>query len=131
VVALRSHSRERLAYADEPTLAQRVALTRMYDIETVKSRCPFAINFDKIDRDLSKIGISIADYCPNGRFNKYSSPSLNETLPRMLVIDPAKMCTEAFNLYGPNGSDYKDWLKKSPQIYGRNLCNDLELFEEK
>jgi hypothetical protein len=68
------------AFADEPTLAQRIALTRMYDIETVKAHCPFAINFDKIDRDLSKFCMSIADYCPDGRFNEYGSPSLNEAL---------------------------------------------------
>ena len=104
------------AFADEPTLAQRIALTRMYDIETVKAHCPFAINFDKIDRDLSKIGMSIADYCPDGRFNEYGSPSLNETLSTMvkrITSDPAKMCAEAFGLYGPDGSEYKDWLKKS------------------
>jgi hypothetical protein len=104
------------AFADEPTLAQRTALSRMYDIESVKAHCPFAINFDKIDRDLSKIGMSIADYCPDGRFNQYASPSLNETLPRMMKRiggDSAKMCAEAFRLYGPDGSEYKDWLKKS------------------
>ena len=31
----------------------------MYDIETIKAHCPFAVNFDKIDRDLSKIGMSM------------------------------------------------------------------------
>jgi hypothetical protein len=104
------------AFAEEPTLAERIALSRMYDIETVKAHCPFDINFDKIDRDLSKIGMSIADYCPDGRFNEYASPSLNETLSRMVKrigSDPAKMCAEAFRLYGPDGSEYKDWLKKS------------------
>jgi hypothetical protein len=88
----------------------------MYDIETVKAHCPFAINFGKIDRDLSKIGMSIADYCPDGRFNEFASPSLNEPLSRMMKrigSDPAKMCAEAFGLYGPDGSKYKDWLKKS------------------
>jgi hypothetical protein len=104
------------AFADQLTLAQRTALHRMYDIETVKAHCPFDINFDKIDRDLSKIDMSIADYCPDGRFNKYASPSLNETLSgqlKRLSSDPAKMCAEAFGLYGPEGSEYKDWLKKS------------------
>jgi hypothetical protein len=103
-------------FADEPTLVQRIALARMYDIETVKAHCPFAINFDKIDRDLSKIGMSIADYCPDGRFNEYASPSLNEPLSKMLNrigSDPTKMCAEASRLYGPDGSDYRDWLKKS------------------
>jgi hypothetical protein len=98
------------AFADEPTLVQRIALARMYDIETVKAHCPFAINFDKMDRDLSKIGMSIADYCPDGRFNEYASPSLNETLSRMVRLgsDPAKMCAEAFGLYGPDGSETVD-----------------------
>jgi hypothetical protein len=116
IIAVLLSSLSTLALADEPTLAQRIALRRMYDIETVKAHCPFAINFNKIDGDLSKIGMSIADYCPDGRFNKYGSPSLNETLPGMMKrisTDPTKMCAEAFGLYGPDGSEYKDWLKKS------------------
>lgn len=90
------------------------------------AHCQFTINFDKIDRDLSKIGMSIADYCPDGRFNEYASPSSNETLSQMmrrLRSNPAKMCAEAFGLYGPSGSEGKDWLKKSPSgEEGLSLC---------
>jgi hypothetical protein len=100
------------AFADDPTVEQREALREMYDLESIKAHCPFAINFDKIDSDLSEIGMSIADYCPDGRFKEYASPSLNETMSSImnrLRSDPTKMCEQAFRRYGSNGSKHKNW----------------------
>ena len=98
------------AFADAATVEQREALGEMYDLESIKAHCPFAINFNKIDRDLSEIDMSIADYCPDGRFSEYGAPSLNETTSSMmnrLCSDKTKICEQAFRRYGPDGSKHK------------------------
>ena len=104
------------AYADSPTAEQRRALTLMYDIELIQSHCPITIHFDKIDRDLSAIGMSIADYCPDGRFNAFAMPDQNESfsgMMRRLKGDMAAYCKQADRRFGSKGTERRGWLKMS------------------
>ena len=116
IVAITAFLLSGSALADTRTADQRRALTLMYDIGSIQSHCPITINFEKIDRDLSAIGTSIADFCPDGRFNAFAMPEQNESffsMMRRLKGDMAAYCKQADRRFGPNGSERKGWLKIS------------------